>query len=60
MKSFEDFTHKPIKLPRKSLMQSKQVLEERNKLEKHLIILTDKLRNGLDKVVKVFLKWFQV
>ena len=50
MKSFEEFTHKLIRLPRKSLTQSKQVLEERNRLEQCVEILTVKLRNGLDKV----------
>ena len=50
MKSFEEFTNKLIKLPRKSLTQSKQVLEERNRLEKCVEILTVKLRAGLDKV----------
>ena len=50
MKSFEEFTHKLIRLPRKSLTQSKQVLEERNKLEQCIEILTVKLRNGLDKI----------
>ena len=50
MKSFEKFTQKLIKLPRKSLTQSKQVLEERNRLEKCIEILTLKLREGIDKV----------
>lgn len=50
MKSFEDFTKKLIKLPRKSLTQTKQVLDERNRLEKCVEILTIKLRAGLDKV----------
>lgn len=50
MKSFEDFIRKLIRLPRKSLTQSKQVLEERNRLEKGVGILTIKLRNGLDQV----------
>ena len=49
-KSFDEFTKKLIKLPRKSLTQSKQVLEERNRLEKCVEILTIKLRAGLDKV----------
>lgn len=50
MKSFEEFTQKLIKLPRKSLKQSKEVLEERNRLEQCVEILTVKLRDGLDKV----------
>ena len=50
MKSFEEFTYKLIRLPRKSLTQSKQVLEERNRLEQCVEILTVKLRKGLDKV----------
>ena len=50
MKSFEEFTYKLIRLLRKSLTQSKQVLEERNRLEKFVEILTIKLRNGLDQV----------
>lgn len=50
MKRFEDFTHKLIRLPRKSLTKSKQVLEESNRLEKCVGILTIKLRNGLDQV----------
>lgn len=50
MKSFEEFTQKLIRLPRKSLAQSKQVLEERNRLEQCVEILTVKLRNGLDKI----------
>ena len=50
MKSFEDFTQKLIRLKRISLTQSKQVLAERNKLEKCVEILTVKLRKGLDKV----------
>lgn len=50
MKSFEEFTYKLIRLLRKSLTQSKQVLEERNRLEKCVEILTIKLRNGLDQV----------
>lgn len=50
MKSFEEFTNKLIKLPRKSLTQTKQVLDERNRLEKCVEILTLKLREGLDKI----------
>ena len=50
MKSFEEFTKKLTSLPRKSLTQSKQVLEERNKLKQYIEILTVKLRNGLDKI----------
>ena len=50
MKSFEDFTKKLINLPRKSLTQTKQVLDERNRLEQCIEILTVKLRAGLDKV----------
>ena len=50
MKSFDEFTKKLIKLPRKSLTQSKQVLEERNRLDQCVEILASKLREGLDKV----------
>ena len=58
MKSFEEFTYKLIRLLRKSLTQSKQVLEERNRLEKFVEILTIKLRNGLDQTeyIKCILK----
>ena len=50
MKSFEEFTQKLITLPRKSLTQTKQVLDERRKLESCAEILTLKLRTGLDKI----------
>ena len=50
MKSFEEFTQKLITLPRKSLTQTKQVLDERRKLESCAEILTLKLRKGLDKI----------
>jgi hypothetical protein len=50
MKSFEEFTQKLITLPRKSLTQTKQVLDERKKLESCAEILTLKLRTGLDKI----------
>jgi len=49
-KSFDEFTKKLIKLPRKSLAQSKQLLEERNRLMQYVEILAWKLREGLDKV----------
>ena len=38
-KSFDEFTKKLIKLPRKSLAQSKQLLEERNRLIQYVEIL---------------------
>ena len=44
MKNFDEFTKKLIKLPRKSLTQSKQVLEERNRLDQCLDILNLKLK----------------
>ena len=50
MKSFEEFTRKLIKLPRKSLDQTKQVLEGRNRLEESVETLSSKLRKGLDKI----------
>ena len=50
MKSFEEFKQRLIKMPKKSLIQTKQVLEERNKLEKYSEILTKKLNEGIDKV----------
>ena len=53
MQSFDNFTKKLIKLPRKSLTQSKQVLEERNRLEQCVESLTLKLRTGLDKVENI-------
>ena len=37
-------------MPKKSLIQTKQVLEERNKLDKFSEILTNKLAEGIDKV----------
>ena len=43
-KSFDEFTKKLIKLPRKSLAQSKQLLEERNRLIQYVEILASKLR----------------
>ena len=39
-----------VRMPKKSLNQTKQVLEERNKLEKYGEILTNKLSEGRDKV----------
>ena len=50
MKSFEEFKKRLIKMPKKSLIQTKQVLEERNKLDKFSEILTNKLAEGIDKV----------
>ena len=50
MKSFEEFKQRLVRMPKKSLNQTKQVLEERNKLEKYGEILTNKLSEGRDKV----------
>ena len=50
MKSMEEFTKTLLKLPRKSLTQTKQVLEERIKIEKNVEILAKNLNEGIDKI----------
>ena len=50
MKSFEEFTQRLVKLPKKSLNQTKKVLEERNKLEKSSELLFVKLKELLNKM----------
>ena len=46
----EEFTKTLLKLPRKSLTQTKQVLEERIKIEKNVEILAKNLNEGIDKI----------
>ena len=50
MKNMEEFTKTLLKLPRKSLTQTKQVLEERIKIEKNVEILAKNLNEGIDKI----------
>lgn len=50
MKSFEEFTQRLVKLPKKNLNQTKKVLEERNKLEKSSDLLFVKLKELLNKM----------
>jgi len=53
MKSFEDFTKRIIKLKPKSLDKSKDVLKERQKLEKRVELLSESLTKILNKVDEV-------
>jgi hypothetical protein len=46
----KEFINTLIKLPRKSLAQTNEVLEERNKIEKNVEILNKNLNEGLDKI----------
>ena len=50
MKSFKDFTERVKKLKKISLNKSKEVLEERQHLEKQVEILQVALKEGIDKV----------
>ena len=50
MKSFEDFTLRIKKLKKISLNKSKEVLQERQHLEKQVEILQTSLKQGLDKI----------
>ena len=47
MKSFRDFIKQLVKIPRKSLTQSKEVLKERQSLENSIKNLSDSLQIGL-------------
>jgi hypothetical protein len=47
MKSFQGFIDQLIKIPRKSLTQSKEVLKERQSLENSIKILSEDLQRGL-------------
>ena len=47
MKSFEGFISQLLKIPRKSLTQSKEVLKERQSLENSIKNLSDELQRGL-------------
>ena len=53
MKNFKDFMDKLKLLPRKSLMLSRKVLEERKFLEDKVEILSKKLRDGLNKMEEI-------
>lgn len=53
MKSFEDFTKRIIKLRPKSLDKSRDVLKERQTLEKRVELLSDALTKGLNKVDEI-------
>ena len=50
MKSFKEFTSRVKKLEKISLNKSKEVLEERQHLEKQVEILQQALKEGLDKI----------
>ena len=50
MKSFKDFTDRIKKLKKVSLSKSKEVLQERQYLEKQVEILRQALKEGIDKV----------
>ena len=50
MKSMDEFTKTLLKFPRKNLAQTKQVLEERIKIEKNVEILTENLNEGINKI----------
>ena len=50
MKNMEEFTKTLLKLPKKSLIQTKQVLEERIKIEKNVEILDKKLDEGIETI----------
>ena len=47
MKSFEGFISQLLKIPRKSLTQSKEVLRERQSIENSIKNLSDELQRGL-------------
>lgn len=53
MKSFEEFTKRIIKLKPKSLDRSKDVLKERQALEKRVEILSEALTKGLNKIDEI-------
>ena len=53
MKNFFEFKKKLQSLPRKSLMLSRKVLDERKFLEDKVTILTQKLRVGLNKIEEI-------
>ena len=53
MKNFNLFKEKLKLLPRKSLVMSRQVLEERNALEEKVSILTKKLKVGINKIEEI-------
>ena len=53
MKSFEDFTKRIAKLKPKSLDKSRDVLKERQSLEKRVELLSDALTKGLNKVDEI-------
>lgn len=50
MKSFKDFTERIKRLKKVSLSKSKEVLQERQHLEKQVEILQQALKEGIDKV----------
>ena len=50
MKSFKEFTLRAKKLKKISLNKSKEVLEERQHLEKQVELLQNALKEGLDKI----------
>ena len=53
MKSFEDFTKRIAKLKPKSLDKSRDVLKERQSLEKRVELLSEALTKGLNKVDEI-------
>ena len=53
MKNFNEFQKKLKSLPRKSLMLSRKLLDERKFLEDKVSILTRKLREGLNKIEEI-------
>ena len=53
MKSFEEFTKRIVKLKPKSLDRSKDVLKERQALEKRVEILSEALTKGLNKIDEI-------
>ena len=53
MENFIEFKKKLQSLPRKSLMLSRKVLDERKFLEDKVTILTQKLRVGLNKIEEI-------
>ena len=53
MKNFNEFKKKLKTLPRKSLILSRKVLDERKFLEDKVTVLTKKLRDGLNKIEEI-------
>ena len=53
MKSFDEFIQQLLKIPRKSLTQSKEVLKERQSLENSLKNLSMDLQKGISTMESI-------